>query len=505
MSSVSKRAVNGAVTGLLQNGLAMLSQLVMTPVILATAGQETMGGYAILMQIVGYTLLLDLGFSVALQRFLAQATDPEVSGDRFAVLFKIGSFFLFIINTTMCLVLMATSFYLDRLLQADQTVLWQAQLALFIQAIWMVLRTPIYLFNPALLAVQEMATLNLIAIPVNVFRIIFSLGSVYGGLGLVGLILANVTAEAVGYFGQRAIFMRRYRDMLVVVPRAMDWIQFKEVFRFGLSYWGVNLSVVLLLGSDNLVVGTLFGAATASVFYTTKMIGSLSVSVLSRIIDNVFPGAAFISGRNDWFALKAAYLRLVRYLMATLLPVVLAITLFTEWLVTAWVGVTQYAGDLMSAFVACFVLLQVFAHLHGILTVATGRIQYWNYISIACGVVAVFMSFFLGFQFGIEYVIAGICVSLLPLVLFLFLRIKSTLQFSMYEFFQAAKISLFFLPIFLVFYAIKNQLVYSLLNLVICLISYCLVWLVFVWLMVITHEERDSIKKFLRLRVLLIS
>lgn len=77
-------------TGLLQNVLGMGTQLVLAPVILVKAGQEVMGAYAILMQVVGYSLLLDFGVSVALTRFLATAGHLETGGGRFAALFLTG-------------------------------------------------------------------------------------------------------------------------------------------------------------------------------------------------------------------------------------------------------------------------------------------------------------------------------------------------------------------------------------------------------------------------------
>ena len=207
MNSIKKRAFNGAVTGLLQNGLAMGSQLVMAPIILAFAGQDTMGGYAIITQIIGYTLLLDLGFSVALQRFLSQAADTEDSNNKFAALFKIGNFFLFVINLLISVCILILAFRFSLFFRTENHLFKQAQIALCLQGLWIVLRTPLYIYNSALLATQEMAILNLIAIPVNIFRLLLSIILVYTGFGLIGLVLANIISDLIGHLAQRFFFL----------------------------------------------------------------------------------------------------------------------------------------------------------------------------------------------------------------------------------------------------------------------------------------------------------
>lgn len=488
-------------TSLLQNGLAMVTQLVMAPVILKVAGQETMGGYAILTQIVGYTLLLDLGFSVALQRFLAQATVPTATSNRFAALFKVGRLFLWVINTTICLSILAAATQLNTFLKVDESVLWQAQIALCLQAMWIVLRTPLAIYTSALNAAQEMAVLNLLAIPINLFRLLLSIALVYAGLGLVGLVAAAICAEMAGGIAQRRFFLRKHHNLLRESSTRLDWSLFTPMLRFGFSYWGVNLATVLLLGSDNLIAGTLFGAATASVFYTTKMIGSLVISLLSRVIDNIFPGAAFLAGRNDLSALRQAYFQLLRYILALLIPSALAIVLFTGWLVTAWVGPQQYAGDLMAIFVALFVLLQVMAHFHAILTLAIGNLRHWTTISIVCGFLGASLGYWLGKYYGVAFITACIALATIPGVVFLIQRVVQGLQLSRREMAGHLKPSLVFLLIAALFYWGKSQVDYSPLNLALMLTGYSFMCGLIIWFFVIQPHEKVLLSKFISRRL----
>ncbi len=493
MNSIKKRAFNGAVTGLLQNGLAMGSQLVMAPIILAFAGQDTMGGYAIITQIIGYTLLLDLGFSVALQRFLSQAADTEDSNNKFAALFKIGNFFLFVINLLISVCILILAFRFSLFFRTENHLFKQAQIALCLQGLWIVLRTPLYIYNSALLATQEMAILNLIAIPVNIFRLLLSIILVYTGFGLIGLVLANIISDLIGHLAQRFFFFRKHFSLLNVPSEKIDLQLLRNVFRFGLSYWGVNLSVVLLLGSDNLIVGALFGTVSASVFYTTKMIGSLAISTVSRAIDNIFSGAAFLAGKQDHTALKKIYLQSLRYVMALVIPVFFAIILFTKWLVILWVGPKQYAGDIMVLFISCFVLFQILSHLHGIFTLAIGNLKNWNTISIIAGFLSVFLSYNLGKEFGIEFITAGICVSVIVIASFLIFKVTKTLNVSSVEFVQNLLPSTPIIFIFFILLWAKTLFVYSVKSLILFISVYAFFWIIITWFIVVHQNERIAI------------
>ena len=79
----SGRAAKGFVTAIAQYFIVSLSQILLAPFILRVAGTEVLGAYSFLMQILGVGLLLDLGLSVALGRFLARSYVDEKLTDDF--------------------------------------------------------------------------------------------------------------------------------------------------------------------------------------------------------------------------------------------------------------------------------------------------------------------------------------------------------------------------------------------------------------------------------------
>ena len=90
MTTRTKKAIKGTVTSLVQFGVLVVLQTVLTPVVLKIAGQEVLGAYSIVMQIIGYGLILDFGLGVALSRYLSQSFGYNDKGTKFTKIFNIA-------------------------------------------------------------------------------------------------------------------------------------------------------------------------------------------------------------------------------------------------------------------------------------------------------------------------------------------------------------------------------------------------------------------------------
>jgi O-antigen/teichoic acid export membrane protein len=96
--SRTSRALKGTLTNFLQYGLQIILQAALVPLVLHIAGKEMLGAYAILMQAISYLALADLGFSVAANRFLAQAHGLDDGGLRFRQVMGTARTFAFFSN-----------------------------------------------------------------------------------------------------------------------------------------------------------------------------------------------------------------------------------------------------------------------------------------------------------------------------------------------------------------------------------------------------------------------
>lgn len=429
MSSRTSKAIKGTATSFLQYGVQVLLQVLLAPLVLKTTGQETLGAYSVIMQMVGYGILLDLGFSVALGRYLSQAFGIDDNGASFREVFTLGRYFLLVSNFIFGLLIFVLAINIGDVMSANDSVLTQAREALYCLAAWTIVRTPILIYQQALIATQNMASVNLVAILGNASRLVLSLVFVYSGLGLVGLILANICSELFVFSLNMRIFNKLF-------PRyKSNWKVFKieklkEIVGFGLRYSGANVAVVMFLGSDLIVVGNLYGAAASSIYYITKMPAFLAFQLIFKLSDNAGPAANELIAKGNFEALRNAYITLFRYSMLIALPVAVGIIGLNEFLISTWVGHQQYAGILMTVALASFVISQTINHINAMIIVATGNMRWWSTLSIASAALTLGLSYWFGKEWGMQYVMVVIAAMDLPMLIFLFYRSLNSINFS---------------------------------------------------------------------------
>ena len=439
MNNRSRRAFGGALTSFLQYGLLVVLQALLAPLVLKIAGQEVLGAYSVLMQIIGFGILLDLGFSVALNRYLARTYGLEDKKELFTEVFNIGRFFLLITNIAFSLILVVVAWQIDSILNASEEVLSDARTALILLMVWTLIKTPVALYGHSLVATQNMAAVNIVAFVGGGVRLLLSLVLVFEEYGLLGLVLANVISEALVFLVQMHIFNNKHSDYNFswsVVDREL----FKEILHFGMKYWGVNLSAVLFLGSDSIVVGYLFGAGVASIYYTSKIPAFLLMQFAFRISDSASPGMNELFAKNDFTVLRSAYIRVFRYSMFIALPLAIGVVGFNKEVITAWVGAHQYAGEIMSMALSVFIVTQVVNHVNAMIVVGAGDLSRWNTVSIAASVASVLCSFFLGQAYGPQWVMVGIVLMDIPHFIFLQLRSLNGLRLPVSQFLREAVI-----------------------------------------------------------------
>ena len=116
MSTRTIKATKGLITDILKYTILIILQVILAPIILKVSGQETLGAYSIVMQIIGFGLVLDLGVGVALTRYLSQSFGANDNFHRFKEIFNVGRYFIFLTNIIMALVIIIVSVNIEKLI-----------------------------------------------------------------------------------------------------------------------------------------------------------------------------------------------------------------------------------------------------------------------------------------------------------------------------------------------------------------------------------------------------
>lgn len=427
----SNQAIKGTLTSLLQYSLQILWQILLAPVILKLAGQETLGAYSIVMQIVGYRIIMDFGLSVAVNRSMAFYSGKD-SPESFDKAFRAGRIFLVLSNVLAGTMLIAASFGISEFFGLTAALSGDAKASLLLFGAWTILRGPFAIYESALIARQHMASANIVAIIGNAVRILLSLALVFSGWGLTGLIVSTVIAEAATVLLNRAIYLRAYPSPRVNLEIPKGPI-FKEMSALGIQYWFVNLAYMFFYGNDSLIAGYLFGAAAAGVYYTTKIPAFFAFQLVFRLSDNSGSAISELFARDNRTRLREIYLKLLRYSLLAGFPLAVGIIAFNKSIVSLWVGPGQYAGDLMSLGLAVFAVTQIVSHLNAAFMVASGDLARWPALAVGMGCAGLGLSLLFGKWLGISGVLLGIVLADLPVFLYLLHKTLGLLKINFRE------------------------------------------------------------------------
>ncbi len=402
-------------------------QALLAPVVLKVAGRETLGAYSAVMQVLGFIALTDFMGSWTLERFLGQAIGLDDGGERFRCVFTtVRTMFLFCVLAYSVLVVIF-SFFIGRLFHLSTPVEHQARYALWVIAVWVIVRMPLAAYQNGSIAMQDQAAVNLIGTCVGAARTVASLGSVLLGGGLFGLMLAGTVAEGCGYFFYRMRF-KKINPHLMPSWGIPDKALLKEMLAFGGHAFIVNLGSGLVFSSGNMIAGMTSGAAAASGFYTTQMPTMTSYNMMKRFSDSATPAVNELWGRRDVAKLRSALLRITRLLMGLTLPLAVGALLFNRDLVTTWVGPRQYAGTLLTASLAGFCVVASVQRVAIDYSFVFGWMRLLTTTSLLQGIANFGLAFLFAKLFGLGGITLALTIVLLPQTVILWRRVGRFLK-----------------------------------------------------------------------------
>jgi hypothetical protein len=179
--SRSERAGKGFAASIVQFCTQALVQVLLAPIVLRVAGRDTLGAYAAIMQTLGLLYLFDVAGDWSLERFLAQATGLNDGGARFRILFTTARSLYWIINGFFATATLIFSVFIGAMFHLSPALASEARHALYVIAVWSMVRVPLMAYGTAMIATQDIAAANMISALGSALRTLASLGYVLAG------------------------------------------------------------------------------------------------------------------------------------------------------------------------------------------------------------------------------------------------------------------------------------------------------------------------------------
>jgi O-antigen/teichoic acid export membrane protein len=401
------RARKAKLTGiatLLARGSGILFSFLAIPLTATYLGNERFGVWLVISNFLSWIALADLGLSNSLTNEVATADAEE---NYFKVQQAVSSS---IISITLIGIVLLVTFALSHSLVdwgkvfnvSSLPIAAEASLAAFAGCMIFVVRLPLSIPNRLYSAYQEG----------YIYQIWSGVGS---WLSLLGLLIGtklqvSLPGLIILFFGGiilaelLAFWHLFYKHRPHIKPR---WSGFnravaKSLLKTGLQFWVVQVSAIVYLQTDLIIVTQLFGASAVATYGVALKLFTIIGFVQSAFLAPLWSAYTEALMRKDFSWIVKTFWRSVRLSLAWSVVGGLLLVIISPWLMTKWLGSAASPGwDLMAA-MFCLVVLTAIGQCIAYFMNGLGEISGQMWYAVMAATSNVFLSILLGKLIGLS-------------------------------------------------------------------------------------------------------
>lgn len=404
------------------NALGMLIMFSMVSVSIKYLGKANYGIWVVLSGLITWSNIFDLGFSNGLRNRLAEA---RAKGDS-----EIGKYyvsttyaFLIVVATIFTIVFFPLFIYLDWQSIINTTVGNETiRYTVFIIFSLFILQFILKPIGSILQAYQWPAISQLISL----------LGSILVLLGILTLLFlahpASLSLYAYIVAGMPILtllfatiyFYRQKFSELIPSIKYVKRKYLKSIAGIGISFFIIQLAVVVVFQTDNMIISYLFGpeeVTNYNIVYRYFSIITIGFGVIMAPFWTAFTDAY---QQQDFIWIRKTMRILLLLLGVNVLGAILLFFISNQ-VYHLWIGENTYIPNILSALMAIYVVLFSLVNIFAYFSNGTGKIKIQMYIYILAALINIPMSFFFGkvLALGVSGVLLStiICTLLISCVL----------------------------------------------------------------------------------------
>jgi O-antigen/teichoic acid export membrane protein len=316
--------------------LSLVAVVFLTPYILDTVGLDSFGLWSLCLALTGVLGLLDMGFSTAAVKFVAECAGSGETEARNEALTTLVAVYLVmglvILSLVLLLIPVGTSWFQLSGIRSEQF-----RMVMTITGSAIAAGLPLSLFRSALVGQGRYDIVNgvdVIVIALNVLLVFVLLES---GLDLKGLALANA-------------FMV-LAPSLILVPLAFRLIpglaigfnrfrlaRLREVAPLAVWFMLANIALMTSLRSDALLVKTFLPLSAVAAFAIAAKISEFTYLLNKQFSNALMPVVSRSGGAGEFATIRAVLRDGTRFMALLSAPAILLLFIHAETLITLWVG-----------------------------------------------------------------------------------------------------------------------------------------------------------------------
>lgn len=335
-----RRTIVGASTNALSLLIHLAASLILAPIILHSIGDSDYGLWVLLLSVVGYLGLLDLGIRSAVVRFTA-AHDALSESDSLA---RVTGAALLSYSLLAVVALMATALlavFSPRVFHAPPASTELLRTIVFILGVDAAISLPLGVFAGVLEGMQRFTFLNGIQIASTIARsIAFVIALRFGGrLLAITIISVAVRLLAHAFIATRALFAMPRAPQL----RSTDSATLFRIVRHSSAILGMSIADRIRFQADAIVISAFAAPSAIADFALASRLSDIPGNFIQMIAQVVTPASSRFAALDQRDRMRELVLRGNFVCALLIFPASALIAVLAPQLLTLWVG-AKYAS-----------------------------------------------------------------------------------------------------------------------------------------------------------------
>ncbi len=330
------RVVINIATGYARFLTGIIAVFFITPFILGVVGVELFGLWALCLAVTGVLGLLDMGFSTAAVKYVAECSgnlDFDARNEALSTLMVVYS-----VLGGLCLLMVIT--FIPAGIQIFELELQLAdsfKTVMTITGVATALALPLSVYRSALIGAGRLDLVNLVETGSILANAVLVVTLLLNGWGLTGLAIANASVMLLAPLvlipvAWRQIPAFRLSIMLVRLKRMA------EVAPLAMYFMLANIALLVTLRSDALIIKGFLPLTAVAAYAIAAKISEYSYLLNKQFSNALMPLVSHSIGAGDQAMVRAILVDGTRYLMIIATPLLGLLFFHAEHIVVLWVG-----------------------------------------------------------------------------------------------------------------------------------------------------------------------
>jgi O-antigen/teichoic acid export membrane protein len=397
-------------------GAEMAIGILMLPFNVAHLGTAAYGLWVLTTSITTYFSVLDLGYSGALVKFVAEYRARRDGRALNEILST--TFYLFTaVGVITYLVAIIVALFLGRIFHLSPEQIHLGRIVLLVVSVNAAAGMAFTVFGGVINGFQRYDLNNIVGTISSVVTAIVNVLVLVAGYGLVELVVATTAVRLLTYGVYRANAYRVFPGLRIRWG-LFSLARLREVTTFSVYMALINWANKLNYSVDALVIGAFMNTSAVAVWAVGQRLAETTQRMTNQLNDVLFPTVVANDTSQRLDRLRLIFLVGTRLSLAAVVPIGGVVTLMASPLVEAWVG-PEFAGSVIVVqLLALGVIARVGAATAGTVLKGAGRHRLVAYSNITAALANLVLSIALVGSLGLEGVAIGTLLPVSVLAMF---------------------------------------------------------------------------------------